>query len=124
MKDVRVIATSRDLTRGRAAVEAMRCGLSAVEAETSAAAPLVAAASATADLDIIPYKLDITDPESINGFADYMKREHGGVVDILVNNAGMAYKGDAFGSKEARETIATNVYGTMAITDALLPFLK
>jgi carbonyl reductase 1 len=41
-----------------------------------------------------------------------------------VNNAGFAFKGDTFGAAEARTTIACNVYGTMAVTDALLPLLR
>jgi NAD(P)-dependent dehydrogenase (short-subunit alcohol dehydrogenase family) len=42
----------------------------------------------------------------------------------LVNNAGMAYKGDAWGVDVARNTMATNLHGTVAVTEALLPFLR
>jgi NAD(P)-dependent dehydrogenase (short-subunit alcohol dehydrogenase family) len=36
------------------------------------------------------YQLDITNVESIRRFADYIKKEHGGL-DILINNAAIAF---------------------------------
>lgn len=37
------------------------------------------------------HPLDVDDGQSILTFADYLKKEHGGL-DVLVNNAAMAYK--------------------------------
>lgn len=61
----------------------------------------------------------------MDSFLSFLTKERGiTAVDVLVNNAGMAFKGDAFGQKEAQETMETNFYGTMRITEALLPLLK
>jgi carbonyl reductase 1 len=38
--------------------------------------------------------------------------------------AGMAYKGDTFGADEAQITLATNYFGTKAITEALIPLME
>lgn len=37
------------------------------------------------------HQLDITDPQSVSRFADFIKRRFGGV-DIVVNNAAIAFK--------------------------------
>lgn len=36
------------------------------------------------------HQLDISKPESVSAFADWLK-QHGGKLDILVNNAGGVY---------------------------------
>lgn len=41
----------------------------------------------------------------------------------MVNNAGIAFKGDIFGPEEAQVTLDTNLYGTIAITKAILPLM-
>jgi carbonyl reductase 1 len=69
------------------------------------------------------HALDLLQPETIPKFRDYiqsLKRP----VDILINNAGMAYKGDAFDEKVARETVGCNYFGTKLLTEALLPFIQ
>jgi carbonyl reductase 1 len=120
---IHVIATSRDAGRGAAAVAAMQAGLSAAEVDAGAKPP-AAAAGARPLCDVSTAQLDVASPSSVAAFAELVAAKYGGVVDILVNNAGIAYKGDTFGAEEARTTIATNVRGTMAVTDALLPFIK
>ncbi|GFH28642.1 uncharacterized protein HaLaN_27169 [Haematococcus lacustris] len=50
------------------------------------------------------------------------KDQHGSLT-LLVNNAGMAYKGDVFGLPEATATLATNYFGTVQLTEALLPMM-
>jgi carbonyl reductase 1 len=70
-------------------------------------------------------QLDITDEKSIQDFANSIKTTYGGL-DILVNNAAIAFKGSdptPF-PKQARPTIRTNFYGTLAVCDALFPLLR
>src|ERR1041385_6541725 len=65
-KGVRVIMTSRDVVKGRAAVRDL----------------------AREGLDISFHQLDVTDAASIRAFAMFTEKERGGV-DILINNAGV-----------------------------------
>jgi carbonyl reductase 1 len=67
--------------------------------------------------------LDLLQPDTVTKFRDYVKSLKR-PVDILVNNAGMAYKGDAFDEKVARETVGCNYYGTKLVTEALLPYIQ
>jgi NAD(P)-dependent dehydrogenase (short-subunit alcohol dehydrogenase family) len=78
--------------------------------------------------------LDVTDAASIAAAAKFIDSEYGHL-DILVNNAGIARmegdpETDGFGvpSKATvdtlRETYETNVFGVVAVTNAMLPLLK
>ena len=62
--------------------------------------------------------LDVTDPESIRQAIDAA-----GPIDVLVNNAGVgvlnAFEGTSI--ETAREVFETNTFGTMAVTQAVLP---
>lgn len=42
------------------------------------------------------HQLDVSDPSSIDRFAQYIKAQHPDKVDVLINNAGIAAKGSAF----------------------------
>jgi carbonyl reductase 1 len=69
--------------------------------------------------------LDVADAASGRAFADAL-RERYGRLDCLVNNAGMAFKGadpTPFAEQTA-PTLQTNFYGTLALTEALLPLLR
>lgn len=101
-KSMHVIMGCRDLEKGDAAARAL-------EAEGS---------------KVTAHVLDITSDDSVAALAHTITDKHGGKLDVLINNAGFAYKGDKFGAEEARATIGVNVYGTMRLTDALLPFIK
>ena len=68
-------------------------------------------------------QLDITDAASVASCAAQIEKQFG-KLDILVNNAGIAYKGSTFGPEEAATTMACNVKGTRAVSEALLPLLK
>jgi short-subunit dehydrogenase len=68
-------------------------------------------------------QMDITDAASAASCAEYLKGKYG-KVDILVNNAGFAYKGSAFGAKEAATTLRVNLTGTRTATEAILPLMK
>lgn len=60
--------------------------------------------------------LDLGDPASIATFVAGLDR-----VDILVNNAAIVLEG--FNALVVRRTMAVNLHGTMALTDALTPVL-
>lgn len=110
------------------------CGRDSAKAEAAARAvdARVAEAATTATTATVatrPLQLDIVDAASIAAAVAKLTEWFGGDagghgVDALVNNAGMAFKGDTFGADEARATMATNVFGTMAVTRAMLPLLR
>ncbi|MGH3876748.1 MAG: SDR family NAD(P)-dependent oxidoreductase [Actinophytocola sp.] len=70
--------------------------------------------------------LDVTDPSTIAEVAAFVGDRHGRL-DILVNNAGIT--GDetqtagAGGLAEVRRVFDVNVFGVMAVTEAMLPLL-
>ncbi|RYE99226.1 MAG: SDR family NAD(P)-dependent oxidoreductase [Methanobacteriota archaeon] len=101
-KSMHVIMGCRDLEKGEAAARAL----------------------VTEGSNVTAHALDITSDASVAALAHTIADKHGAKLDVLINNAGFAYKGDAFGAEEARTTIGVNVYGTMRLTDALLPFIK
>lgn len=67
-------------------------------------------------LRILP--LDVTDPESIRRCV-----EDAGPIDALVNNAGIGLLGPLEGEKlsSVRQIFETNTFGTIAMTQAVLP---
>jgi len=74
-------------------------------------------------------ELDVTDATSIQSAAEWI-RQNFGTLDILVNNAGVLPEAtDAEPHEFAsvplfRETFATNVFGAVAVIEALLPMLR
>lgn len=62
--------------------------------------------------------LDVTDTASIAALAQTL----GEPLDVLVANAGIAMRG--FDAAIARETIAVNFFGALAVAEALLPAVK
>ena len=97
-------------------------GARAPERGTAAAAGL-----AEEGLDVRFVPLDLADPASIDAAASWIEAEVGRL-DVLVNNAGIAVPGDALpgsASLEAvRRTFDTNFFGTLAVTQAMLPLLR
>jgi len=66
--------------------------------------------------------LDVTDPASVATAAGRVDE-----LDILVNNAGISGGGRAAGQADAqefREVYATNLFGVVEVTNALLPALR
>jgi NAD(P)-dependent dehydrogenase (short-subunit alcohol dehydrogenase family) len=63
-------------------------------------------------------ELDVTDPDSIRKAV-----QAAGPVDVLVNNAGIGHMGafEEMPMATAREIFETNTFGTMAVTQAVLP---
>ncbi|MFJ4717367.1 SDR family oxidoreductase [Streptomyces sp. NPDC088785] len=74
-----------------------------------------------------PLHLDVTDPAGITAAAAALAARHGRL-DILVNNAGItgAFTGppSAATPQDLREVYDTNVFGVLAVTNALLPLLR
>ncbi|WP_109525161.1 MULTISPECIES: SDR family NAD(P)-dependent oxidoreductase [Nocardia] len=86
-----------------------------------------ALSGAGADTRFIP--LDVTDADSIARAAADIDAEFG-KLDILVNNAGIAGRLDGDGKPSStalstlREVFETNVFGIVALTNAVLPLLR
>ncbi|KAK5647376.1 hypothetical protein RI129_002268 [Pyrocoelia pectoralis] len=99
----KVYLTSRDETRGIAAVnELKQMGLQ----------PLF-------------HKLDVSDEDSVKNFKEYIE-EHDGGIDVLVNNAGITFtqdSNDSIGTR-AEVTLATNYFGTLRVCEILFPLLR
>lgn len=89
---------------------------------TEAAADLAAQG-----LDVRFVRLDVTDPETIKAAADLIDTEYGRL-DILVNNAGISrdrpHPPTELPVTALRETYETNVFGVVAVTNAMLPLLR
>lgn len=113
----RVLVGSRDANRGAAAAEVLKA--QGIEARFE--------------------ELDVTDDLSIAAAAHRIGTDPGRL-DVLVNNAGLLLEGQfarggraaedfpsrpsATGLDVVRETYATNVFGAIAVTNALLPLLR
>lgn len=104
-KEIRVILTSRDEAKGKAAVEKL-------QAE---------------GLDVSYYPLDVTNSDSVQRLAQFIKSEYG-QLDILVNNAGVLIdSSDSLLHSELetlRETMDTNLTGPLLLCQALIPLMQ
>jgi len=72
--------------------------------------------------------LDVTDAATIERAAEWVEKEYGRL-DILVNNAGISVERDRPAPSQLpldalRRTYETNVFGVVAVTNALLPLLR
>jgi len=72
-------------------------------------------------------RIDVTDSATISEAAEVIARE-AGVLDILVNNAGILVHPISPPSQtpvaDVRRTYETNVFGVVAVTNAMLPLLR
>ncbi|SDT69079.1 NADP-dependent 3-hydroxy acid dehydrogenase YdfG [Mucilaginibacter mallensis] len=74
---------------------------------------------------VLTLELDITDREAC--FAAIAKANvHFGSIDVVINNAGTGVVGtiEELSEKEARDIIDANLFGTLWITQAVLPILR
>ncbi|KAF2341911.1 SDR family NAD(P)-dependent oxidoreductase [Flavobacterium tistrianum] len=74
---------------------------------------------------ILPLKLDVNDREESLQVVQKVK-EHFGTIDVLINNAGYALTGavEEASEQEAREQFETNFFGTLWLTQAVLPIMR
>lgn len=113
----RILLGARDADRGRAAITRLKAS----------------------EIDARFEQLDVTDEASIAAAANRIARDPGRL-DVLVNNAGVLLEGrfprtgraaeefpsepSATGLDVLRKTYATNVFGAIAVTNAMLPLLR
>jgi NAD(P)-dependent dehydrogenase (short-subunit alcohol dehydrogenase family) len=72
------------------------------------------------------HQLDVTDEQSIQEMVDYVESKYG-QLDILVNNAGILLdRGSVFTTdiNTIRQTMETNVYGPLLLTQKLIPLME
>ncbi len=75
---------------------------------------------------LTPVILDVTEPEQIAAAAERIGTETGGALDGLVNNAGVAIPSplETIPMEEFRRQIEVNLTGQVAVTQALIPFIR
>ena len=105
-KGLRVLLTSRDAEKGRAAQKKL-------EKE---------------GLDVLHHQLDVANPASVALLAGYIDSEYARV-DVLVNNAGISVdkrSTSVLREKEEtfRVTLETNFYGALRMCQALVPLMQ
>lgn len=74
---------------------------------------------------IVLFRLDVTDPVSVNAAAASILQKFS-KVDVLYNNAGYALAGafEATTDEQVRKQFDTNVFGVMNVTRAFLPHFR
>ena len=105
---VKVILGSRDLDKGKKAVEKL--------------------ATEGIDADLIQYDaFDLNAPQKVY---DYISKEYN-KLDILINNAGVLLTGNLFVTnsssvtdKDIKDTFQTNLFSVISLTQKLLPLIK
>ena len=107
-KGYQVILTSRDEAKGKAAAQKL-------QAE---------------GLNVIFHPLDVTNDESSQKLAEFI-REQFGKLDVLVNNAAIYIDSQTGGNSvfdakidTLRQTMETNVYGVLRVTQALIGLMQ
>lgn len=77
--------------------------------------------------DVRSVRLDLLDPHSVAAAAEVIGADDG-ILDVLVNNAGIVARGDGPPGKAdiaaVRRAFETNFFGTLAVTQAMLPLLR
>jgi NAD(P)-dependent dehydrogenase (short-subunit alcohol dehydrogenase family) len=97
-----------------------------IAARDQARGDAAAAAIRGEGLEARAIELDVTRADTIAVAVAWLERELGRL-DVLVNNAGIARGAappSAIGLTAVREVFDTNVFGVMAVTQAMLPLLR
>lgn len=68
-------------------------------------------------------EVDTSNFASIAKFVGEVEKKYKSV-DILLNNAGMAFQGDEFDEHVARTTLQTNLFGTVELTEKMIPYIN
>lgn len=80
-----------------------------------------------AGTQVIPRKLDITDPADSDALASWLDEVHGHL-DVLVNNAAILYDDWSYATRadldSVHQALETNLFGAWRVTLALLPLLR
>jgi len=84
---------------------------------------------ASDDLDkdsILVEKLDVTVQEDIDNIERLIQEKYNGQIDLLVNNAGYGMFGffETISEKQIRHQYDVNVFGLMAVTRMVIPFMR
>ena len=84
-------------------------------------------AAALGMTNVSPMWIDLGNPETIQAAAAIIGEKYG-YLDVLVNNAAIVDPADGppsvVSADAVRRTMETNFYGTLAVTQAMLPLLK
>lgn len=74
---------------------------------------------------VLPVALDVNNREACFSAVDTAMK-HFGQIDILLNNAGFGHFGfvEEISEKEARQQIETNLFGSLWMIQAVLPFMR
>jgi NAD(P)-dependent dehydrogenase (short-subunit alcohol dehydrogenase family) len=74
---------------------------------------------------LLPVQLDVTNQDQINAAVE-KAIQHFGRIDVLVNNAGFGITGaaEAYTDEQVRSQLETNLYAPIAITRAVLPYMR
>jgi NAD(P)-dependent dehydrogenase (short-subunit alcohol dehydrogenase family) len=85
----------------------------------------VAKAIGVSSDNLVIVKLDVTNPQEIEAAVNSALGKFG-TIDVLVNNAGNFYAGffEELTPRQVELQIATNVYGPMNVTRAVLPIMR
>ena len=107
-KGIKVVLGSRDLNKGKDALEKL--------------------SSEGFDVDLVQY--DAFDPESPHKVYDHIEKNYQ-KLDILINNAGVLLTGNLFvtnsssiSEKDLKDTFQTNFFAVVTLTQKLLPLIK
>jgi len=110
---------------GRALAEALHARGNQVIITGRRAAPLAEAAAANPGM--VFATLDVADPAAVRNFAAQIVKDHPDL-NVVINNAGVMkvenLLAEPFDLDIAEETIATNLFGPIRLTAALVPHLR
>jgi NAD(P)-dependent dehydrogenase (short-subunit alcohol dehydrogenase family) len=110
------LETARQLARDGLRVILTGRDVAAVRAAAATLAPQ------DAPVEALPVPLDVADPATIAAAVAHLRAAAPPTpIDVLVNNAGVSLHG--FDAAVARATLATNFFGPLRVTEALLPLI-